>query len=189
MVRQSGASQEQVLFRDLLRLWNGESNEKDCQLLSRSSSAITNLTEFNDAVHLFYNKDKVAQFNAQKLNSLGTPIARINAVYSCSSAASAKTDDAGGLEPVLLPAKGARVMLKSNLWAQKACAMEPLETSLTFYMLQDKGPLTYPLQYLCNLINTQDHHLQYRILPAYLFHLFHLIGQMDQQDYHVNNFH
>jgi len=29
-------------------------------------------------VHLFYNKDKVAQFNAQKLNSLGTPIARIN---------------------------------------------------------------------------------------------------------------
>jgi len=79
MVRQSGASQEQVLFRDLLRLRNGESTEEDWQLLlSRSPSAITNLTEFNDAVHLFYNKDKVAQFNAQKLNSLGTPIARIN---------------------------------------------------------------------------------------------------------------
>ena len=108
------------MFRDLLRLRNGESTEEDWQLLlSRSPSAITNLTEFNDAVHLFYNKDKVAQFNAQKLNSLGTPIARINAVYSCSSAASAKTDDAGGLEPVLLLAKGARVMLKSNLWAQK----------------------------------------------------------------------
>jgi len=119
IVRESGASQEQVLFRDLLRLRNGESTEEDWQLLSRSPSAITNLTEFDDAVHLFYNKDKVAQFNAQKLNSLGTPIARINAVHSCSSAASAKSDDAGGLEPVLLLAKGARVMLKSNLCAQK----------------------------------------------------------------------
>ena len=50
---------------------------------------------------------------------MSTPIARINAIHSSSIAASARADDAGGLEPVLLLAKGARVMLKSNLWAQK----------------------------------------------------------------------
>ncbi len=37
-------------------------------------------------------------------------------MHSSSIAASARADDAGGLE---LLAKGARVKLKSNLWAQK----------------------------------------------------------------------
>ena len=52
------------------------------------------------------------------VTKLGKPIARINAIHSCAAAASAKSDDAGGLEPVVSMAKGAKVMLTSNLWHQ-----------------------------------------------------------------------
>ena len=150
MVRQNGSNQEQVMFRNLLlRLRNGESTEEDWQiLLSRAPSAVSNQTEFNDAVHLFYNKDAVAQYNVLKLNSLSAPIARINAIHSSSIAASARADDAGGLEPVLLLAKGARVMLKSNLWAQKGLCNEA--TGKVFEILYATGhkPPSLPIAVL-----------------------------------------
>ena len=40
----------------------------------------------------------------------------IKAVHSGPNAAKASSDDAGGLEPIVCLAKGARVMLSSNLW-------------------------------------------------------------------------
>ena len=46
---------------------------------------------------------------------LGTPRAQRNAVHSCQAAAATKSDDAG-LESVVFIAKGATVMLTSNLW-------------------------------------------------------------------------
>jgi len=49
---------------------------------------------------------------------LETPIVRIHAINSCSVAANASSDDAGGLETVLLLAKGAKVMLSYNIWQQ-----------------------------------------------------------------------
>ena len=44
-----------------------------------------------------------------------TPIARIDAIPS---AASAKSDDAGGLYPVVFLTVGAQVMLTANLWQE-----------------------------------------------------------------------
>ena len=71
--------------------------------------------EFNDAIRLFYDKRSVAKYNIQKLQSLGVPIAKINAIHSDSTAASAKADDAGGLYPVIFLAVSASIMLTANL--------------------------------------------------------------------------
>lgn len=60
----------------------------------------------------------MAEYNHEAITKLGSPVARINVIYSCAAAAPAKSDDAGGLEPVIFMAKGAGVMLTSNLWQQ-----------------------------------------------------------------------
>lgn len=66
-------------------------------LLQRDPMHVNNLaTDFADAIHLFYDKASVTQHNLETLQSLGEPIARINAIHSNTTAASAKCDDAGG---------------------------------------------------------------------------------------------
>lgn len=52
------------------------------------------------------------------ITKLESSIARINAIRSCAATTSAKSNNAGGLEPVIFMAKGSRVMLTSNLWQQ-----------------------------------------------------------------------
>ena len=120
MVRQQGQDVEQVQFKALLtRLRDGQTTEEDwAKLLTRTPSNASDASMFDDAIHLFYSKDKVNFFNIKELNKLSTPIARINAIHSSSLAAAAKPDDAGGLDSMVLLAKGARVMLICNLWQQ-----------------------------------------------------------------------
>ena len=120
IVRQQGHDVEQVQFKALLnRLRDGQTTEEDwAKLLTRTPTNATDSSRFNDAIHLFYNKDKVNFFNVKELNKLSSPIARINAVHSSSLAAAAKSDDAGGLDSMVLLAKAAQVMLISNLWQQ-----------------------------------------------------------------------
>ena len=96
-----------------MRLCNGNSTENDWNtLLQRTPTTDNNVNEFRDATHLFYKKEDVAQYNYEAVT---THTAQINAIHSCTSAASAKSDDAGGLEPM---AKEAEVTLTSNLWQQ-----------------------------------------------------------------------
>ncbi|KAE8745809.1 hypothetical protein FOCC_FOCC007456 [Frankliniella occidentalis] len=52
-------------------------------------------------------------------NGQQEPIARIPALHNCNEAARGTRDDAEGLFPVLHLAKGAKIMLKSNLWTEK----------------------------------------------------------------------
>ena len=66
---------------------------------------------------MFYDKQSVAEYNIQKLQSLNKPIACINAIHN-SLASTAKPDEAGGLYPVLYLASNAQVMLTANLWPQ-----------------------------------------------------------------------
>ena len=56
-------------------------------LLQHSPQSADNLEEFNDAIRLFYTKESVVIFNYEKLQTLGKPIARINAVHSRPAAA------------------------------------------------------------------------------------------------------
>ena len=107
-------------FRELLlRLRNGTVTYEDWQtVLLRDPSKVPNSSDFEDAVHLFYDKKSVAEHNMTRLKTLHQPIARINAIHSCASAAAAKSDDAGGLYPTVFLAVDAKVMLTANLWQE-----------------------------------------------------------------------
>ena len=73
-------------------------------------------THFSDTLHLYPTREAAAAHNISKLRSNGQPIATIKAVHSGPNASKASSDDAAGLEPVISIARGARVMLTSNLW-------------------------------------------------------------------------
>ncbi len=101
------------------RLRDGNISRNNWELtIQRTAQRANNVEEFSDAVWLFYMKESVAEYNFNKLKTLGTPIARINAVHSSAVAAAAKSDDAGGLYPVVFLAPQARVMLTANLWQE-----------------------------------------------------------------------
>ncbi len=117
IMRQSGQDTSQVLFRHiLLRLRNGEVNEDDWKhLMTRTPAQISDSSSFTDALCLFPTVEAVVEHNVSKLHACGQPVATIKAVHSGPNASKGSSDDAGGLEPVVCLAKGARVM-SSNLW-------------------------------------------------------------------------
>ena len=99
VLRQGGTDPVALRFRELLlRLRAGTVTHDDWQmLLACSPNKVTNCADFVDALRLLYGKESVAQYNMRKLESLGEPIARINAIHSNTAAASTKADDPGGL--------------------------------------------------------------------------------------------
>ena len=155
VVRQSGSSVENTLFRELLlRLRDGKSTEDDwTTLLQRTPAIANNANDFNDVTHLFYKKEHVAEYNYEAITKLGTPIARINAIHSCTAAAMAKSDEAGGLEPVIFIAKRAKVMLTSNLWQQVGLCNGA--TGIVNNVLYAEGhqPPNLPIAILINFFN------------------------------------
>jgi ATP-dependent DNA helicase PIF1 len=103
----------------LLRLRNAKVTQDDWEhLMTRTSSNISNLQEFKNAIHLYPTIEAVAEHNLMKLKQNNQPITMIKAVHSGHNAAKDSSDDAGGLEPVLYLAHNARVMLISNLWVE-----------------------------------------------------------------------
>ena len=99
-----------------------------------TSSNISNLQEFKNAIHLYPTIEAVAEDNLMKLKQNNQPIAMIKTVHSGHIAAKGTSDDAGGLEPVLYLAHSARVMLISNLWVETGLvngAMEQLKSFAT----------------------------------------------------------
>ena len=60
----------------------------------------------------------MADYNLCKLRGCGQPVAEIKAVHTGPQAHKATADEAGGLQPVVHLAHGARVMLTSNLWVE-----------------------------------------------------------------------
>jgi hypothetical protein len=76
-------------------------------------------TDFLDAICILPQKFDIAEFNINKLRSLNCPVARINAINTGGTeACKADTDVAKGLSSQLLLAKGAKVMLRANLWTE-----------------------------------------------------------------------
>jgi len=72
---------------------------------------------FSNAINILTIWEEVDRINANKLRSLNQPIAKIQAVHTGGSKASkADSDTAKGLEPEILLARNARVMLTLNLW-------------------------------------------------------------------------
>ncbi len=120
VMRQAGENEAPKLFRGiLLRLRNGELSVADWkQLMKQTLTEIDDPTVFNNAIHLFPSTAAVAEYNVAKLRSIGQPVAVIKAVHSGPGASKVSSDDAGGLEPVVCLAEGARVMLTANLCVQ-----------------------------------------------------------------------
>lgn len=117
--RVHGQSTEQEQFRNLLlRLRKGESTPEDWQLfLTRQPSSIADISHFDDATRLYYSNDEVATYNHELLTKLEPPVAHINARHSSSVAKNLPFDEFSGLQPTVFLAKGAKVMLTMNLWA------------------------------------------------------------------------
>lgn len=115
--RHAGFDPDAVAFRSLLlRLRDGTVNHSDW-LLAHSPQDATSSSEFTDVIRLYYDdKARVAEYNLHKLQSLRTPIAKINAIHSDSIASSASPEDAGGLHSVLHLATQSSVMLTASIW-------------------------------------------------------------------------
>ena len=86
--------------------------------MTRTPVQVSDISNFSSAVHLFPTIEAVAEHNIHKLHVCGQPVATIKAVHTGPNSSKASTDDAGGLQPVVCLAKGARVMLSSNLWVE-----------------------------------------------------------------------
>ena len=99
--RVQGSNPEQLSFKQLLeRLRNGDSTQEDWQLLlSRQPSAVPNLSEFENAMRLFYGNDQVATYNYDQLLKLRQPIAQIDARHFSSIAKAVSPEEMCGLIP------------------------------------------------------------------------------------------
>ena len=118
---QAGNDSAQQLFRNILmRLRNGELRVEDWKhLIQQTPVEVDDDTSgFDEALRLFPTTSAVSEYNVTKLHSNDQPVAVIKAVHSGAGAIKASADDAGGLEPVVCLAHGARVMLTTNLWVQ-----------------------------------------------------------------------
>ena len=121
VMRQAGNDSAQQLFRNILmRLRNGELRVEDWKhLIQQTPVEVDDDTSgFDEALRLFPTTSAVSEYNITKLHSNDQPVAVIKAVHSGAGAIKASADDAGGLEPVVCLAHGARVMLTTNLWVQ-----------------------------------------------------------------------
>ena len=93
--------------------------------MSETQLPQSEIEKFKDALHLFPENNDVHKHNTEKLENLRdvsgnpVPIARIPAKHNCPSAAGGSLEDAEGLAPVIYLAKGAKIMLRTNLWTSR----------------------------------------------------------------------
>jgi len=96
--------------------------------------------------------------DVNKLNSYNTtdptPITHstnhCNTVHSSSGAAKAKSDDAGGSEPVAYLAKDEKVMLTCNIWQQTGLCNEAIGTVHDILYAEGQKPPDLPITVIVN---------------------------------------
>ena len=128
VMRQAGNDSAQQLFCNILmRLRNGELRVEDWKhLIQQTPVEVDDDTSgFDEALRLFPTTSAVSEYNVTKLHSNDQPVAVIKVVHSGAGAIKASADDAGGLEPVVclahgakLPTCGFRSVLSMVRWAQ-----------------------------------------------------------------------
>lgn len=112
-----------------LRFRKGESNLDEWKwLLIRDPSNVTNISEFSNAIGLFYSHNKAATYTQEQLTKLQQSVAHMNARHSSTVAKSMTANEISGLEPAVFLAKGAKVILTMNLWASVSLCDGATET-------------------------------------------------------------
>ena len=123
-MRQEGESLDQKAFREiLLRARNGEWKVEDWTYLQErvlKDMSTIEKKEFDGAITLMCTRQEVKLYNAQQILAMKAPVYRVvarhNAAPSILSAVKQLSSDQGGeLQPYLLLAIGARVMITKNL--------------------------------------------------------------------------
>ena len=119
VMRQQGNSSSACQFREVLdQLQDGPLSSDSWQFLLSGTSENLDVevhTKFNNALHLYPTKSQTMASNLQRLEQLGKPVLKINAINRGKGAKSGTADDTG-LENKLLLSKGSRVMITRNLW-------------------------------------------------------------------------
>ena len=153
-IRQAGNNPEAEEFRAiLLRLRDGQSTQDDWMTLCQRTPQHVNMSDFTDAPRLYFDKLSVAKYNFEKLENLGSQIARISTLHSGRNAKNATSDDAGGLDAVIFLARGAAVMLTSNLWQEVGLCNGDTGVVEDLLFHPDRPPPCLPIAALVHFTN------------------------------------
>ena len=109
---------------------------------------------FLKATCIIPQRSDVDEFNMNKLASLNCPVAAINAVHTGGSEArKADFNVAKGLQACLLLAKGAKVMLRTNLWTEAGLVNGSIGTVEEIVFDENQSPPSLPNSVLIEFNN------------------------------------
>ncbi|KAL1974029.1 hypothetical protein VTN31DRAFT_5589 [Thermomyces dupontii] len=74
---------------------------------------------FNDALRIYFTKERVRQHNEDRLRALGQPVLSISAVHEGNWASQASEDEAGNLHAYLCLSLRCQFMLTENIWVER----------------------------------------------------------------------
>ena len=112
-----------------------------------------NMSYFTDAPRLYFDKLSVAKYKFEKLKNLGSQIARTSALHSGQNAKNATSDDVGGLDAVIFLARGAAIMLTSNLWQEVGLCNGATGVVEDLLFHPDRPPPCLPIAALVHFTN------------------------------------
>ena len=142
-----GSDHDQILFRELLlRLRNGETTQDDWKhLLASQPSQIPDTDHLKDVVRLYYTNAKVAAYNYECSVKLNQPIAEVHAKHSSELTKKISAEEMFNLQPKLLIARGALVMLTNNIWPSVGLCNGSTRTVVDIIYKTDHQPPLLPI--------------------------------------------
>ena len=130
----------------LLRLRKGDSTVSDWKLLlTRQPTNVDKLTEFKGAASFFYSNEQVANYNYDQLVKLQEPVVQISARHSSVAAKKITADEFSGLQPLMVVAKGVKIMLTMNLWPAVGLCNGATGTVVDFIYQNNQQPPDLPI--------------------------------------------